>query len=191
MSAPAAQGAPHQGAPQQGRLEVNPEALRVVPASRRQFWDQLQDDVEIEIAEKFGKRWSVLETLRVIAATSDETYEGVAEELGRSPGAVRYRRMAMVHLLRHEHGAPERVAAYIADPRENHKQHDYYQVHKTLEDYGYYALPVSEQFKLARPLRQPKTSWRGDGTAAALYGAAERDEVKRLLLELRRGTEHE
>ena len=188
MRAEKAAERPQLEAPRPGRLQVNPEALRVVPANRRRFWEQLQDDVKLDIAEKFGKNWSLIETQRVITATSDETYEDMASELGRSPGAVRYRRMAMIHLLRHEHGAPERVAAYVGDPKANHKQHDYYQVHKALEDYGYYALPVSEQFTLAKPLRQPKTSWRGDGTAAALYGTEERDEVQRLLQELRRGT---
>lgn len=168
-----------------GRLVVNPDALRIVPAERRQFWERLQRDVKLDIADKFGKRWSVLETLRVITATPDESYEEVARELGRTPGAVRYRRQAMIHLLRHEHGAPERVADYMADPKGNHKQHDYFQVHKILEEYGYYDRPVTDQFKLAHPLRQPKTSWRGDGTSAVVHGAAERDEVKRLLRAMR------
>ncbi|MDQ6949595.1 MAG: hypothetical protein M3256_25945, partial [Actinomycetota bacterium] len=144
-------------APPRRRLEVNPEALRVVPAARRQFWEQLKDDVQIDVAEKFRKRWTPLETVRVITATPDETYEEVAADLGRSPGAVRYRRQAMIHLLRQEHGAPERVAAYLANPKGNHKQHDYYQVHKTLDDYGYYSRPVNEQWSLAKPLRQPST----------------------------------
>ena len=32
-------------------------------------------------------------------------FSEVEKSVGRSPGAVRYRRMAMVHLLRDEHGA--------------------------------------------------------------------------------------
>jgi hypothetical protein len=156
-----------------------------VSAERRRFWEQLREHVEVQAAEKFGKKWTELETLRVIAATPDETYEALAAELGRSPGAVRYRRMAMVHLLRHEHGAPERVGAFLDDPKTYHKQADYAQVHRVLEEYGYYARPIREQFALAQPLLQPSSSWRGDGTSAALNAATERNEVRRLLRELR------
>lgn len=176
-------------APSQRKLQFNPEALKVVDASRRKFWEQMADEIEIEVADQFRKRWTLPATARVILADPNETYDEVAKELGRSPGAVRYRRMAMVHLLRDEHGAPDRVGAYIEDPKANHKFHDYVQVHQVLENLGYYDLLVSEQFELAKPLRQPSPSWRGDGTAAALAlpGRASvlRDEVKRLLREAR------
>ncbi len=166
------------------RLQINPEALKVVDASRRKFWEEMAHEVEVEYAKNFRRRWTAAETARVILATPDETYEEVARELDRSPGAVRYRRMAMIHLLKEEHAAPERVAAYIDDPKVHHKHHDYFQIHDTLQKLGYYDKPVSEQFALARPLRQPSKSWRGDGSAAALAGTTDttlRDEVRRLL----------
>jgi hypothetical protein len=176
-------------APRERKLQFNPQALKIVDARKRKFWEQLAHEVEIDVAEQFRKKWTLAATARVILADPAETYEEVATELGRSPGAVRYRRMAMVHLLRDEHGAPERVQAYIADPKANHKFHDYYQVHQVLLNLGYYELPVSEQFRLAQPLRQPKASWRGDGTAAALALPGNtkilRDEVKRLIQEAR------
>ena len=181
------QGAPAAVRPR--KLQFNPEALKVVDASRRRFWEQMAEEVEIEVASQFRKRWSLAATAHVILAEPHESYEEVGKELGRTPGAVRYRRMAMVHLLRDEHGAPERVRAYIEDPKANHKFHDYYQVHQVLEGLGYYDLPVSEQFALAQPLQQPSPSWRGDGTAAALAVPKRvevlRAEVRRLLHEAR------
>jgi len=176
--------AAHNGRPR--RLVINPEALKLVPANRRDFWETLSQEVELDIAAKYRKRWTVAETVRVILATPDETYEEVARELGRTPGAVRYRRMAMVHLLREEHGAPERLAAYLDDPKGNHKHADYAQVHEALTNLGHYDKPVTEQFALAVPLGQPSASWRGDGTSAALAVSQNnarvlRDEVRRLL----------
>jgi hypothetical protein len=103
-------------------------------------------------------RGSTTETLRVILADPSETYLQVAEELQRTPGAVRYRRQAMIHLLRDEHGARDRAQAYRDDPKTHHKQHDYYQLDETLREDGFYALPVSEQFALAKPLQQPNAS---------------------------------
>lgn len=182
--------APETSTSRSGRkLQFNPEALKVVDASRRRFWERMAEEVEIEVAEQFRKKWTLAGTARVILADPSETYDAVAKELGRSPGAVRYRRMAMIHLLRDEHGAPERVTAYIEDPKANHKFHDYFQVHEVLTNLGYYELPVSEQFVIAQPLFQPSASWRGDGTAAALATPARtsvlRDEVQRLLREAR------
>jgi hypothetical protein len=180
--------APGPAAAPRRRLAFNPDALKLVPASRREFWEKLPRQVEIDVARKFRKKWTLTETVRVILASPEETYEDVAKELGRTPGAVRYRWMAMVHLLREEHGAPERLAAYQEDPKVNHKQADYAQVHEALVNLGYYDKPVSEQFALAVPLSQPSASWRGDGTSAALAASqAEarvlRDEVRRLLSE--------
>jgi len=174
--------------PRRRRLQVNPKALEVVPAEARKFWERIADDVELDIAQKFRKKWTIAETTRVVVASPDETYEGVAAELGRSPGAVRYRRQAMIHLIREEHGAPERVHAYRQDPKTNHKFHDYHQVHEVLEQLGVYDLPVAQQFALAQPLRQPSKGWRGDGSSAVLsagrFGAL-RDEISRLLREAR------
>lgn len=171
-----------------GRLQINPQALRLVPAGARSAWLDLGRQVEIDVAGRFRKKWSVPETLRVILADETETYAQVAEELDRSPGAVRYRRQAMVHLLREEHGARDRAEAYREDPKANHKHHDYYQVDETLRAFGFYDKSVSEQFALAKPLRQPNTSWRGDGTSSVLgSGMRElRDEVRKMLDAARR-----
>ncbi|GAA4003202.1 hypothetical protein [Streptomyces plumbiresistens] len=172
------------------RLTVNPETLRLVPAERRDFWEKLAADVEINIASQFGKRWTMLATLTVILASPDETYEDVASALNRSPGAIRYRRQAMIHLLRDEHSAVDRVEAYRSDPKKFHKYSDYAQVADALEQLGYFELPVREQFALAVPLGQPTSSWRGDGSSAALTQRKGRDsslkeEVARLLDEAR------
>ncbi|GGL98427.1 hypothetical protein GCM10010129_47660 [Streptomyces fumigatiscleroticus] len=184
MPGQATNRAPHR------RLQVNPETLRFVPAEKRDFWEKLAEDVEINIASQFGKRWTMLATLRVILASPDETYEEVARVLNRSPGAVRYRRQAMIHLLRDEHSAVDRVEAYRSDPKAFHKYSDYAQVAEALEQLGYFDMPVREQFALAVPLGQPSKSWRGDGSSAALaqrkntYSSL-KEEVRRLLDEAR------
>lgn len=175
--------------PRPRRLQFNPEALKLVDASRRKFWEQMAVEVEVELAGKFRKRWTDAETARVVLAEPSETYEDLGRELGRSPGAVRYRRMAMVHLLREEHGAPQRVTAYEEDPKANHKHHDYFQVHRVLQQLGMYDRPVAEQFELAQPLSQPTASWRGDGSSAVAGSAANlallRSDLRRLLQEAR------
>ncbi len=171
------------------RMQLNPEPLKVVDESRRRFWEELADEVKLDVAGRFRKRWTSAETVRVISARPDETYEDVAKEIDRTPGAVRYRRMAMVHLIREEHGAPERVQAYETDPKANHKFHDYWQVHRTMRDLGLYDLPAWQQIQLARELRQPTKSWRGDGTSAALSNGdflkEVRDRVRQLISEAR------
>lgn len=172
--------------PPRRRLEINPEALRLVPAGRREFWEKLASEAEIGVAERFRKRWTSVETVRLVLASPIESYEEVARELNRSPGAVRYRRMAMIHLLRDEHGAMDRVTAYRSDPKVHHKHADYAQVAEVLEGLGYFDLPVREQFAIAVPLGQPSNSWRGDGSAAALAmrkseSKVLRDEASRLL----------
>ncbi|MFJ1603920.1 hypothetical protein ACIOHS_11200 [Streptomyces sp. NPDC088253] len=183
------QGMSNPDAPKR-RLQVNPDALRLVPAEKREFWEKLAEDAELNIASQFGKRWTMLATLTVILATPDETYEEVARALNRSPGAIRYRRQAMIHLLRDEHSAVDRVEAYRRDRKVFHKYSDYAEVAEALEQLGYFDLPVREQFSLAVPLGQPSKSWRGDGSSAALAQRKSRDgslkdEVRRLLDEAR------
>jgi hypothetical protein len=176
-----------------GRLQLNPEPLKIVDASKRAFWEKVADEVELETAGKFRKRWTLAETIRVITADPSETYAEVGTDLDRSPGAVRFRRMAMVHLLRDEHDAHDRVRAYKEDPKLHHKFHEYAQVHDALEGLGILARPVNEQFDLAQPLQQPTSSWRGDGTSAVLNGDSGvkqiRDEIKRMIAEARRRDE--
>ncbi|WP_156080899.1 hypothetical protein [Microbispora rosea] len=150
------------------RLQFNPGDLEIIPAGERAFWERVAEEVQLEVADRFRKKWTRIETVTVITATPDQTYLEIGNLIGRSPGAVRYRRQAMIHLLRDEHGAHERVQAYLTDPRKNHKYADYAQVYEALKGIGYLDKPVSEQFALAIPLGQPSTSWRGDGTSAAL-----------------------
>ena len=168
------------------RMHLNPEPLKVVENNRRRFWEQLAAEVQIEVAQRFRKKWTKAETVRVISAHPDESYSDVAKEINRTPGAVRYRRMAMVHLLREEHGAPERVQAYEADPKSNHKQHDYWDIHITMKELGLFDLPVHQQIELAKELRQPSKGWRGDGTSAALAGTDYLSEVRERVKELMR-----
>ncbi len=169
------------------RLQLNPQALKLVPAEHRRAWEDLGRQVQVDVAGNHRRRWSDVETLRVILAGPQESYADVAEELDRSPGAIRYRRQAMIHLLREEHGARERADSYREDPKANHKHHDYFQVDEALRNYGFYSLTVSEQFGMAQPLRQPSSSWRGDGTSRALAAGttALLEDVQRLLREAR------
>jgi hypothetical protein len=172
------------------KFQINPGALEIVPAERRQWWRDLAAEVEIDIPTKFRRKWTRAETARVILADPTEAYEELAKELNRTPGAIRYRRQAMIHLIREEHHARERAAAYRSDPKLHHKHHDYYQVDEVLREMGIYDLPVSHQFQVAQPLRQPRGGWRGDGTAAVTRGSdlvvLLRDEVRRMIREARR-----
>lgn len=165
------------------RFQINQEPLKVVPAAYRKAWEELADDVSVDVPDGFRRKWTRGDTARVILAEPSESYDDVASELARTPGAVRYRRMAMVHLVRDEHGARERVEQYRADPKAHHKHHDYFQVDELLRDLGIYSMPVTHQWEIAQPLRQPSASWRGDGTAAVLSGG---DEIRQLRLEFKR-----
>lgn len=170
------------------RFQINPGPLEIVPAARREAWQQLAREVELDVPSHFRKKWTRPDTARVILAEPQETYEEVGDEINRTPGAVRYRRQAMVHLLKDEHGAQERVEAYRSDPKAHHKHHDYFQVDGLLRELGIYDLPASQQFELAEPLRQPNASWRGDGLSAALGGSgvrALRSEFRRIMVEIR------
>jgi hypothetical protein len=173
------------------RLQFNPGELEIVPAARRTVWEDLAGQVQIHVPGQYRAKWSELETLRVITATPDESYEVVAADLDRSPGAVRYRRQAVIHLLRDEHGAKDRAAAYREDAKTYHKFHDYWQVDEVLNKYGFYDRSVAEQFQLAQPLLQPKSGWRGDNIGAVLHGSTRvlRDAVKRLIHEAREAEE--
>jgi hypothetical protein len=165
------------------RFQINPEPLKIVPAAHRKAWEELAREVAVDIPPEFRQKWTRAATARVILAEPTETYEDLAKELNRSPGAVRYRRQAMIHLLKDEHGANERADDYRSDPKIHHKHHDYYQVDELLRELGVYEMPVVEQFELARPLRQPSAGWRGDGLSAAVGGG---DQIRSLRAEFRR-----
>jgi hypothetical protein len=165
------------------RFAINPGPLKIVPAAYRKAWENLAKEVDIDVPKGFRAKWTRADTARVILADPSESYDDLAQELGRTPGAIRYRRQAMVHLLRGEHGAPERVADYRADPRKHHKHHDYHQVDELLHELGIFDMPVSQQFAIAQPLQQPRGGWRGDGTGAAL---ADGDDLRELRKEIKR-----
>jgi hypothetical protein len=175
------------------RFQINPGPLKVVPAAKRKAWQELAREVTLDVPRQFRRKWTRTETARVILADPAESYAELAEELGRSPGAVRYRRMAMIHLIRDEHGAQERVKKYRGDPAEHHKHHDYHQVDQLLRELGIYELPISQQFEIAQPLQQPRAGWRGDGLGAAVADAGDihalRAEFRRLIEESRRESE--
>jgi hypothetical protein len=177
------------GAPR--RLRINPEPLKVVDGAKRDFWEKVTDEVQLDTAGKFRKRWTLADTIRVITADPTETYADVGAELDRSPGAVRFRRMAMVYLLRDDHDATDRVRAYRDNPKLHHRYHDYAQVYEALEGIGWLQLTVTEQFALALPLQQPTAGWRGDGTSAVLNSSSKatqlREEIQRLIAAARRG----
>ena len=171
------------------RFQINPEPLKIVPAAHRKAWEELAREVAVDIPPEFRQKWTRAATARVLLAEPTESYEDLAKELNRSPGAVRYRRQAMIHLLKDEHGAKERADDYRKDHKTHHKHHDYYQVDELLRELGVYEMPVVEQFELARPLRQPSAGWRGDGLSAAVVGGGQirslRAEFRRLLDDVR------
>jgi hypothetical protein len=171
------------------RFQINPGPLKVIPAAKRKAWQSLAQDVELDIPGKFRRKWTRADTARVVLAEPDESYDDLGKELSRSPGAIRYRRMAMIALIRDEHGAQERVDSYRKDPAAHHKHHDYHQVDELLTELGIYDLPVSQQFEIAQPLQQPRASWRGDGLGAAVGGqegiAALRREFRQVVQEAR------
>jgi hypothetical protein len=177
------------------RFQINPEPLKIVPERHRKAWQELAREVALDVPKDFRRRWTRAATARVILAAPSESYEALARELGRTPGAVRYRRQAMIHLLRNEHGAVERAEAYREDPKSNHKHADYAQVDDLLRELGIHELTVQEQFALAKPLQQPRAGWRGDGTSAAVGGTTEvralQAEFRRLMEEARRDVETE
>lgn len=177
------------------RFQINPEPLRIVPEQHRRAWQELAREVALDVPKDFRRKWTRAATARVILADPSESYEALARELGRTPGAIRYRRQAMIHLLRHEHGAVDRAEKYREDPKTHHKHADYAQVDDLLRELGIHELTVQEQFALAKPLQQPRAGWRGDGTSAALdTGGAMRAlqaEFRRVMEETRRDLERE
>jgi hypothetical protein len=177
------------------KFQINPGPLRIVPAAYRKAWENIAQEVELDVPKGFRRRWTRAETVRVIMADPEESYEDLAAELARTAGAVRYRRMAMIHLLRSEYEAADRVAQYRSDPKVHHKHHDYHQVDDLLRELGVYDMPVTHQMAIARPLQQPRAGWRGDGTSAALSGTDElrdlRNEFRRITQEARLSTPEE
>jgi hypothetical protein len=169
------------GEPRPALLAEDNSPIKLVPDADRAWWNQLSQPARARFAERRGKRWTDEETMLLIEADPDEDdYYSLGAKLGRSPGALRIRRAHMVHLLRDEYGYAEKAAAYAGDPKRHHRHADIAHVSRLLHENGYFDLPVSEQFRLARHLKQPSDSWRGDRTGEVLRGR------KRALLELER-----
>ncbi len=89
----------------------------------------------------------------------------------------------MIHLLREEYEYPEKAAAYVADPKTNHKFADIAQVYRLLGELKILDLPVHEQFAIAKHLRRPSNSWRGDNSFAVEREDKARARVLRQSLE--------
>jgi hypothetical protein len=158
-----------------GLLPEDLSEIRLVPAADREWWSRLSNPAKLRVAEKRGKKWTDEETERLIRADPErDDYYHLAEAMARTPGALRTRRAHMIHLLREEYGYSEKARLYFQDQRRYHKFADIGQVHRVLAAVGILALPVSHQFLLARHLKQPSSSWRGDHTTAVLRERRER-----------------
>ncbi len=152
-----------------GLLAEDYSEIKIVKAEDREWYSRLDQKAKIRVAERFRKRWTDEETGLVIQADpSTEDYYELAARMGRTPGSIRIRRSAMVHLLRDEYDYVERARAYERDPKTNHKWADIGQVQRVMRQLGLFDLNVAEQFALAKHLQQPHGSWRGDNTGAVL-----------------------
>lgn len=146
-----------------GLLPKDESPIKLVPRERREFWQQIPSEADIGKAPRYRAKWSEEEVKRLIRADpAKESYKSLSQEMGRSPGALHWRRDLMIRILRGEPYALEYVAS------NDHKRADWRQVHKVLKNLGYLDLPVVEQFSLAVHLQQPSTSWRGDYTQTVL-----------------------
>jgi hypothetical protein len=156
-----------------GLLAEDHSEIKVVPAEDRQWWDGLTGPARARVASNYRKKWTDEETRQLVLADpdSDDYYE-LAARMGRTPGGLRWRRSAMVHLLRDEYGSIPKAQAYLDDPKQHHKWADIGQVYRVMRELGLFDLPVHEQFALARHLPQPTGSWRGDGTSGVMRDRA-------------------
>jgi hypothetical protein len=160
--------APSPGA-RRGLLTEDFSDIKIVPDEDREWWYSLDEPAKTRVAKRYRKKWTDDETKRLIKADPEkEDYYGLAAEMGRTPGSLRLRRQAMVHLLRDEYGYLQKARAYEEDPKTNHRLADIGQVYRNLKELGFFALPVHEQFARARLLRQPREGWRGDNTWGVL-----------------------
>lgn len=167
------------GGATRGLLEEDHSEIRLVPAQDRDWWERLSDTARARFAARHRKKWTDEETKRLVLADPDkDEYYELAAAMGRGPGALRARRSQMIHLLREEYQYAEKAKAYFSDPKANHKWADIGQVHRVLGELGVLDLPVHEQFELARHLKQPSGSWRGDNSSAV---EREQREVTRAL----------
>ncbi|HEX6667765.1 MAG TPA: hypothetical protein VF081_14360 [Solirubrobacterales bacterium] len=148
-------------------LSEDHSEIKLVPAKDRAWWGKLSAGAKARFAARHRKKWTDDETQQLILADpdSDDYYE-LGARMGRGPGALRARRSQMIHLLREEYNYVEKAGAYFADPKSNHKFADIAQVYRLLGELKILELPVNEQFNMARHLKQPSKSWRGDNSSA-------------------------
>jgi hypothetical protein len=150
-------------------LEKNTLPIRIVPRRKRQLWeDSKSHSVHADRPPKHGDKWSEEDILRIVLAKpGTDTYQDLAKELGRSDGAVRRMRVWASHILKGEYA--DRWLAWVesSDPKTRANKHDVILIYKVLKEAGYLDLSVTEQFRLAQPLPQPRGGWRGDRTGEA------------------------
>jgi hypothetical protein len=148
-------------------LSEDHSEIKLVPTSDRDWWAKLSVGAKARFAARHRKKWTDDETKQLILADpeTDDYYE-LGAQMGRGPGALRARRSQMIHLLREEYEYPEKAAAYSSDPKANHKFADIAQVYRLLAELKILELPVHKQFAMARHLKQPSNSWRGDNSFA-------------------------
>ncbi len=165
-------------------LSEDHSEIKLVPAKDREWWDKLGAGAKARFAARHRKKWTDEETRQLILADPDtEDYYQLGARMGRGPGALRARRSQMIHLLREEYSYVERANAYFDDPKANHKFADVGQVYRLLGELEILDLPVNEQFKMARHLKQPSNSWRGDNTSAVEQEEKARERALRQSLE--------
>ena len=152
-----------------GLLEKNTRPIEIVPRHKRQVWEDLHHRrVRADKPPNQWKKWSEEDIERIIIASPEtDTYQNLAQELGRSDGAIRRVRVWAGHILKGEY--VDQWSAWVEsdDPKIRANKHDVILIHKVLKERGHLDLPVSEQFRLAEPLPQPRGGWRGDRTGEA------------------------
>jgi hypothetical protein len=162
-----AKGAPNGEDPEGVLLSEDHSEIKLVPAADRDWWAKLSTGARARFAERHRKKWTDEETIRLITADPDAVdYFELGAEMGRGPGALRTRRSQMIHLIKEEYDYVAKAQAYLEDPKTHHKYADIGQVYRLLHELGVFELPVHQQFELARHLKQPSPSWRGDNTTA-------------------------
>jgi hypothetical protein len=148
-------------------LSEDHSEIKLVPARDREWWGKLSAGAKARFAARHRKKWTDEETKQLILADPDsDDYYQLGAQMGRGPGALRARRSQMIHLLREEYDYVQKAAAYFADPKENHKFADIGQVYRLLGELKILEMPVHKQFAMARHLKQPSNSWRGDNSSA-------------------------
>lgn len=176
-----------------GLLPKDARPIRLVPGRKRELWERLERPVRVSRSPNHGKRWSEEDIERIIRATPEtDTYEALAKELGRSDGAIRHVKMWAGHILKGEYVDKWGTWTESQDRHLRANKHDVILVHMVLKERGYLDLPITEQFRLARPLNQPRSGWRGDRTGEAIRRRNRRlDEIRAGITRAQKGNASE